>query len=144
MDYVDDSVLVRDMLEECQSAVRASVNLSKDLGFQIHSEKSQLIPKQIIEHLGFIINSRDMSVKLTPLKQEKVLNLIKHIFSKTTVSIKDIAKLIGTSEACLPGVQFGMLNFCHLLHDKNEALKGANNDYDAPCKLSGNAYSEQK
>ena len=88
--------LVGDTFEECQSAVQVAVNLFKDLGFQIHPEKSQLIPKQIIEYLGFIINSKDMSVKLTPSKQFKVLNLINNIISKETVSIRNVARLIGT------------------------------------------------
>ena len=51
-----------------------------------------------------------MSVKLTPLKQEKALNLTKNIISKETASIRDVARLIGTLEACLPGVQFGRLS----------------------------------
>ena len=77
------------------------MNLSKELGFQIHPEKSQLTPKQILEYLGFIINSRDMPVKLTRSNQGKVLNLIKNIISKETVSIRDIAKMIGTLEVFL-------------------------------------------
>ena len=87
-----------------------------------------------------------MSVRLTlaPLKQEKVLDLIKNVISKQTVSVRDIAKLIGTLEACLHGVQFGRLYLWHLQHVKNEALKSAHSDYDVPCKLSGNAYSELK
>ena len=105
------------------------MNLLKDLGFQIHPEKSQLIPEQIIGYLGFIINPIDMSVKLTPSKQERVLNLIKNIISKETVSIRDVARLIGTLGVCLSGVQFGKLHLWHLQKDKNEALKGANDDY---------------
>ena len=144
MGYLDNSFLVGDTIAECKTAVQAAVNLLKNLVFQIHPKKSQLIPKQIIEYLGFIINSRDMSVRLTPLTQAKVLNLIKSIISKQTASIRDIAKLVSTLEARLPGVQFGRLYLWHLQRDKNEALKGAHSDYDTPCKLSGNAYSELK
>ena len=124
MGYLDDSFLVGDTFEECQSAVQAAVNLLKDLGFQIHPEKFQLIPKQIIEYLGFIRNSRDMSVKLTPSKQEKVLNLIKNITPKETVSIRGVVRLIGTLEACLPGVQFARVYLWKLQHDKMKDLKG--------------------
>ena len=52
----------------------------------------------------------DMSVRLTPLKQEKVHNPIKNVISKQTVSVRDIAKLIGTLEA----VHSGRLYVWHL------------------------------
>ena len=40
MGYLDDSFLVGDTFEECQSTVQASVNLLKDMGFQIHPPKN--------------------------------------------------------------------------------------------------------
>ena len=94
MGYLDDSFLMGDTFEECEQAVIASVELLTKLGFQIHSEKSRLLPAQVTEYLGFFIDSVTMPVRLTSLKRQKSLvhhqrNYFKEIiidkrFSKTS------------------------------------------------------------
>ena len=39
------------------------------LGFVVHPNRSVLIPTLEISILGFVINSRKMSIKLTPQKE---------------------------------------------------------------------------
>ena len=90
--------------EECEQAVIASVELLTKLGFQMHPEKSQLLPAQVIEYLGFFIDSVTMTVRLTALKRLKVLSIISEIISSKSLSIRDLAKLLGTLEATLLGV----------------------------------------
>ena len=71
MGYLDDSCLMGDTFEECEKAVIASVELLTKLGFQINPEKFRLLPVQVIEYLGFLIDSVTMTVRLTPLKRQK-------------------------------------------------------------------------
>ena len=125
MGYLDDSFLMGDTFEECEKAVVASVELLTKLGFQIHPEKSRLLPVQVIEYLGFWIDSVTMTVRLTPLKRQKVLSIISEIISSKSLLIRDLAKLLGTLESTLPGVQFGRLHMWHLQQDKNEALRNS-------------------
>ena len=56
MNYLDDILICGDTFIECRDAVLATVNLLLKLGFSIHPEKSQLIPVQKIEYLGFLID----------------------------------------------------------------------------------------
>ena len=49
------------------AALRAA-NLFQSLGFQVHLEKSSLTPKQETDWLGFSINSKNMTLKLTKQK----------------------------------------------------------------------------
>ena len=56
MNYLDDIFICGDTFTECRDAVLATVNLLLKLGFSIHPEKSQLIPVQKIEYLGFLID----------------------------------------------------------------------------------------
>ena len=42
----------------------------QSLGFTIHSEKSVLKPTQNLIYLGFITNSKDMTLKLTEEKNK--------------------------------------------------------------------------
>ena len=72
MGYLDDSFLMGDTFEECEKAVVASVELLTKLGFQIHPEKSRLLPVQGIEYLGFLIDSVT-DCKAYPIKKAKSL-----------------------------------------------------------------------
>ena len=68
MGYLDDSILFGDNYDECKAAVLRAVTLFQSLGFQVHAEKSSLAPKQEIDFLGFTINSKNMTLKLTKTK----------------------------------------------------------------------------
>ena len=58
MGYLDDTFLMGDTPNECKNAILASVKLITNLVFFIHPEKLKLFPSQVIEFLGFIINSK--------------------------------------------------------------------------------------
>ena len=45
----------------------------QSLGFTIHLDKSVLKPTQNLMYLGFIINSKDMTLKLTEEKKQEKL-----------------------------------------------------------------------
>ena len=51
----------------------AAINLFSRLGFNIHPEKCIFIPRQIIELLGFVINSLEMTVSLSQEKCAKII-----------------------------------------------------------------------
>ena len=56
--FVDDTYLQGDTYAQCLSNVQTTIDTLQNLGFTIHAEKSILEPKQEIEFLGFVINSR--------------------------------------------------------------------------------------
>ena len=72
MNYLDDIFICGDTVAECRDAVLATANLLLKLGFCFHQEKSQLIPVQKIEYLGFLIDSFKMKTSLTKIKQDKL------------------------------------------------------------------------
>ena len=76
MNFLDDIFIRGDTFAECRDAVLATVNLLLKLGFFIHPEKSQLIPVQKIEYLGFFINSVKMKMSLKKTKQDGLKCLI--------------------------------------------------------------------
>ena len=69
------------------------------LGFLVHPDKSVLIPTQI---LGFVINSRRRSVKLTPQKEKNLKRLVNQLFSMKNRSIRCLAKVINTIVSVFP------------------------------------------
>ena len=69
-------MLVGHTFEQCKDAVIDSCDLLIKLGFSIHPNKSQFIPVQKIEYLGFTLDSTAMTVSLTDIKQQnQQLNL---------------------------------------------------------------------
>ena len=65
--YMDDSYLQGDSVSSCRRNINVTVSLLQALGFNIINErKSVLTPTQSLEFLGFIINSTDMTITLTP------------------------------------------------------------------------------
>ena len=53
--YVNDTYLQGNTQLECFDNIKATVSLLSNLGFTIHVEKSQLLPVQELEFLGFLI-----------------------------------------------------------------------------------------
>ena len=72
MGYLDDSFLMGDTFEECKKSVIATVKLFTKLGFQVHPDKSNLFPSQEIHFLGFILNSKNMTVTLKMKNKQKL------------------------------------------------------------------------
>lgn len=66
--YLDDSFLEGDTYRCSENNVTATVNLLDSLGFSPHPEKSITTPSQIMEHLGFLLISIDMTVSITDRK----------------------------------------------------------------------------
>ena len=66
--YVDDSYLQGDSNGSCLNNVNDTIAMLESLGFNIHPEKSVLKSTQNLIYLDFIINSKDMTLKL---KEEK-------------------------------------------------------------------------
>ena len=144
MGYLDDSFLMGDTFEECKKSVIATVKLFTKLGFQVHPDKSNLFPSQEIHFLGFILNSKNMTVTLTDEKQTKIVEYIKVLENKKDLKIRDLAKLLGMCEAALPAVQFGRLHMWNLLKIKNNALKMSKGDYKNKCRLNDASHIELK
>ena len=140
--YVDDCYLQGHSFEACQENVWVTIHLLQKLGFTIHPDKSILIPTQVLVILGFIVNSLDITVFLTPEKIEKILHRIRHILDAQYGTIRVVASCIGLLVSSFPGVQFGPLHYRNLEICKNKALYCAGGDFDAPIVLTVEAFSE--
>ena len=69
--YVDDSCLQGKTFEECLQNITETVKLLQSLGFTIDPEKSVLKPKQKWTFLGFVLNSKTITLTLTDSKKKK-------------------------------------------------------------------------
>ena len=89
--YLDKSYLQGDSYESCLKNVNYTIIMLRSLGFIIHTEKSVLKATQNLLYLGFIINSRDMTLTLTEEKKQKMYDFCTKRFEKSKLTIPLLA-----------------------------------------------------
>ena len=77
--YIDDSLYLGESYLECEEVTFRTVQLFISLGFKIYPEKSIVIPTQVLDFLGFTLNSILMTVSLTDKKAYKILQLCQRL-----------------------------------------------------------------
>ena len=140
--YIDDSWLSGNDYDSCVKNVIDTITLFDKLGFVIHPEKSVLNPTQVIEFLGFTLDSITMRVYLTSEKAEKLKLEASALFHCHRPSIRMVARVIGILISSFPGNQFGPLHYRFLEMSKTSALQCHHGNFDAHMTLSQEAKSE--
>ena len=120
--YIDDFLLLGKDAVECSESIDETVKLFLDLGFTVHQEKSVLRPTQELTFLGFILNSKTMTVTMSQEKKEKLRALCLEALHTEPLTIRFVARVIGKIVSSLPGVKFGKLQYRNLERDKNKYL----------------------
>ena len=77
--YIDDSILIGDIVNECIKNVQARCALMTELGFVINQTKSHLNPTQSLEFVGFVINTIEITVRLPTNRIPVVVNACCHL-----------------------------------------------------------------
>ena len=134
--YIDDSYLQGDTFTECESNINATAELLTKLGFIINREKSELKPKQSLKFLGFILNSRDMTIRVTEQKIEKLRQKVKQVVETKNPTIRQISELLGMMVAYSIAVPYGRLFSMSLERQKIAALRMNKGKFEAKMTLN--------
>lgn len=102
--YLDDILIVENLLEKCKTNVEKAISLLERLGFIINYKKSSLVPSQKCKYLGFIINSMDFCLELDDKKKLKISSLLKNFHEGKWYKIRKFAQLLGTLNAACPAI----------------------------------------
>lgn len=140
--YIDDLFLQGKTYEQCVSNVLDTFLQFEELGFIIHPDKSAFIPSQELVLLGFIINSIDMTIILTPEKKLAIKQLCLSLISKHMPTIREVAQVIGKIISSFPGVTHGPLYYRAIERNKTEALKIRKGNFDKRMTLSEDSKIE--
>ena len=139
--YIDDFFLLGLTFEECQFNVHTTKTLLLSLGFDL-SDKSVMTPVNILPHLGFLLDSSTMRVSLEVSKREQVLLVCQKTLLNRRLSIRGLAKLIGTLVACFPAVEYGALFYRELELLKIISLSRNNYNFKSQVVLTSKAKDE--
>ncbi len=140
--YIDDSFLTGDSFEECMMNTQDTVDLLTKLGFTINIKKSSLIPSNTITFLGFIINSREMTISLTQEKKDKLRSIAIDLVNRNHQQIREVARYLGCISAAHLAVPYSKLFYRITENEKIVNLKRQRGNYDACMHLSEEAKNE--
>ena len=140
--YIDDFFTKDNTSEGCFTNVRNIAELFDILTFVFHPDKSVLIPTQEITILGFVINSRKVSVKLIPKKEKNLKRLVYRLFSMKNQSIRFLAKVVGTIVSVFLAVKYAPLYYRALENDKSRASEICKEDFDSHHLVSDDAKDD--
>ncbi len=144
--YLDDTLLRGPSWLIAWKNLRVFGQLLELAGFLLHRDKSVYEPTQVIKYLGFILDSRDMTIRLPPEKENKIRATVTQAIQdgerQQPWTIRRAAQLIGWLIAAIPACRYGQGHFRHLENTKKWALVDANDDYDAPNVVWGKRQRE--
>ena len=133
--YIDDVVVLGKTIEECRKNVSATINLSLKLGCVVHPRISVLEETQEVVFLGFILNSRDMIISLTPEKATTLKRLCLAAIDTQQISIRILAQLVGQMVATFPSVERDKVYYRKLDNEKSTQLKRSKGNFEAEFQL---------
>lgn len=142
--YLDDSLLIGNNKEDCENAVKDTIDIFDRLGFVVHPHKSVLVPSQKIIYLGFELDSVDMTISLSEQKTEKVKTACTTFLQRNTHTIREAAKIIGLLISCIPAYPTGQLHYRTLEREKVKAIKRERGNWEGPMAFSCKAKEEIK
>ena len=125
------------MLESCMDNISKIMTILMSLGFVIHPSKSEFIPSKTIEYLGFVINTEDMTIRLTYAKKIVIFYMCTSLCSTNSCSIRDVAKLLGKLSSSFIAVKMGRLHYRSLERAKVKNLKASRGNFDKTMVLDG-------
>lgn len=135
--YIDDLITLANTFTKCFNNINLIIDTFSKLGFVIHPEKSLFVPSQCITYLGFIIDSKTMTVSLTNERKENINALGRKLLAASSrVKVREVAQLLGMMSASFIAVKFGKLNYRALERDKISALKSNHGNYEGYMEIS--------
>lgn len=133
--YIDDLLILGLSIQECFNNLKHVIHSLTELGFCINVDKSIFMPSQVMEFLGFIIDSRAMTIELTAEKKSKLISFCNEVLSSASLSIRTACTLLGKMSSSLIAVRYGRLHYRNLERCKERALNRAGFNFDASIVL---------
>ena len=92
--YLDDLLIISPSFKRALEDRDLTVSLLCNLGFSINLSKSHLVPCQSLSHLGYLWDSRELSIKLPSDKISKIKSLAASCLCRNS-SLRTLAALLG-------------------------------------------------
>lgn len=91
--------------------LQQAVTLLESLGFIVNEVKSDLIPSQRMQFLGFMINLADATLSLPSRKLSKIRHELKRTLARPTISLRHLARVVGLLSSSIQAIIPGPLHY---------------------------------
>ena len=108
--YLDDWLVRAPSKQECQVQTQALVQICQQLGWLVNLDKSELIPKQVFNFVGYQYDLQMGKVRPTQERWEALQNKINALLSKRQCQVREWMSLIGLLTATEKQVLLGRLH----------------------------------
>ena len=109
--------------EGVKKHLATALELLVALGFVINMKKCAMHPVQSIGFLGFVLDSRKMSISLPTEKLKALQKTATKLSCQQTGTVRQLAQLLGMMVAAHPAILPAPLNFRYLERAKTQALR---------------------
>ena len=93
--YLDDMLIMAQSQEMAKCHAATTINLLESLGFTVNYQKSVLIPSTTIEFLGFVVDSKTLTLSLPKEKVKKAKKACQAILDNPLPSLQQLSQLLG-------------------------------------------------
>lgn len=122
--YIDDILLPAATPLELSEAINDTISLLRSLLFTIHDTKSVTTPSQVVNFLGFVLKSQNMTISMVPGKADLIKSKCHAlVHMQGPVQIREVASVVGLMVSAFSGVQYAPLFYRSQENDKINALK---------------------
>ncbi|XP_030765284.1 uncharacterized protein LOC115889439 [Sitophilus oryzae] len=142
--YLDDLLLLGVSKVECHSNIQKTITLLEYLGFIINKEKSCVIPSTRGKYLGFIFDSKSLTLELPNDKKDRILKWTNTLMSTGHCKILKFAQFLGILTAACPAVKYGWLHTELFERQKFLALRHNGGDYNARLEITNDMIDDMR
>ena len=140
--YIDDILVLAESKEQARNHAEALVYLLQCLGFKVNQKKSILDPTQVIEFLGFTVDTVQMELKLPVDKIKNIRAESQAMMREEQVSGRVLARLVGKMNATSQVIPPAPLFYRHLQMALSATLNQHSQCYDAQVSLTTECREE--
>ena len=123
--------------------VTMAVTLLEIFKFVVNYQKSLLNPTQLIEFLGFRINSVMLNISLPLDKVKSIRRECRKVLENPDITIRELARLLGKLSASIQAVFPAPIHYCYIQTVKNRSLT-LHGGYESPVCWTEEALEELK
>lgn len=139
--YLDELIIVAKTKEMATHQTSLILNKFKSRGFLYKESKSHLTPSQTIDHLGFSVNTTNMSLSVPASKRRDIRRKALRMLRDKSCSLRHLSSFIGKAQATTPAVFLARLQTRELLQLKNQLLQQGTPPWTATIHLTPPACS---
>jgi Reverse transcriptase (RNA-dependent DNA polymerase) len=121
--YLDDLLIVAKSEQLSRQHTQMVMNKLEEMGFLVKHSKSHLEPTHKLQHLGFNINTKDMTLSVPKDKVRDLRREATKIMNKGTLTIRALSSFIGKALAMTAAILPARLKTRNLVWLKNQALR---------------------